>query len=377
MTKHSSKLKSVRPDLAGDLDRLARTESAAILEKFEQDSDPVDQGVLDIAADRTRRRCIDALLSEPITDKVCGSVEIVAPDLQILAFDVRQSAPVLRIEPPEPTSQIRLGFFIVMASMGALMGMMFGTWLCVLMRIQPAGYEAGRAMGALLGPASAVALGYYVVQDDRLRRIIQWVLGIAALGIGVSELLAWINPAGQLWRLMRTRMSGTGRWGKLKLFLLCLALIALLQLGKPVRKTSRRQLRSTVNQAIRSWLDGCLDLMTLLLLQQKHPTMLPAASGASAITAQPLLEVLGKLSVASSAGERSDIAEELLQECENLGMTFASNNGHGAFEESLLDTYDVIGLINPGDAYRELESPIRDGDRVVVKGRITRERRPR
>lgn len=374
MPEQSVTLKTVRSVVADDLDRLAKSEASAVMDGFDETADNVDQGALDVATDRVRSRCIDALLGESLAERICQAAGVDRPDLQILAFDLRHSAPALRVKLPEPASHVRVGFFVAMAGLGTLLGMVIGTWLCVLLRIQPAGYEAGRAIGGLVGPALAVALGYYVVQHDRLRKIVQWLLGITAIGIGVSEVLAWVNPAGSVWRLMRGRMHGADRWAKLKLFLLCIALIVLLQLGKPIKRVSLEQLRDTVHQAIRSWLDSCADLMALLLIQQQQQAAVAAATEPPPISAQSVLEVLQKLSLATTIEERADIAQEVLQECENLGISFAGDNGQGTYDESLRGSYEVIGLIQPGDSYRVLEPPIRDGNRVVVKGRITRKR---
>lgn len=368
-------LSAVRAAVADEIEVLARRQADVIYERVDEQGDLADQAVLDAAADRCRGNCLDAMLSREFADKTAAAVGIDQPDLQLLAFDLRQSAAALRIELPEPVIQARVTFLVIIAGLGALAGMALGAWICVLLRISPESYEAARALGGLIGPAVAVALGGYVTHRERLRRAIQWILGAAAVGIGVTEVLSWLNPAAQLWRVFSGRIGTAGRWGKLKLLLWCLVLIALLQLAKPVKKTDRERLRRTIHSAVKSWLDSQVDLMALLLvLQRDRAVSAPATPPSSGIATAPVLEALRKLSSAGSVEDRSDVAKEVIQECENAGIVFASAGGDGVFDESLLEIYDVVGLIRPGDPYRVLEPAIREGERVVVKGRITPKR---
>jgi len=367
-------LASVRSALADDLDELAQRQSAAVLERTEGTSEPVAQAELDVAAECCRSDCLDELLSERFADKAAQAAGIDAPDRQVLAFDLRQSAAALHIDPAEPQMEVRASFLTIVAGLGALAGMAVGAWLCVLLRVQPESIETGRLAGGLLGPAVAVALGVYITHRDRLRRVIQWMLGIGAVGIGVSEVLGWFSPTRRLWRAVTGRSGGTGFWGKLKLIFVCVGLVGLLQLAKPIRRANREQLRRNVRSAIRSWLGIHLDLMTLLLITQKGRSDASVQAPASPISSVPILQVVQKLSLATSDEERSAIAAEMIQECENAGIVLGVHGGDGVFAETLRDAYDVVGLINPGDPYRELEPPIREGKRVVVKGRITRKR---
>ena len=211
-----------------------------------------------------------------------------------------------------------------------------------------------------------------MAHHDRLRKTIQWMLGAAALGIGATEVLGWLNPAGALWRVLRG--GSGGRWARLKAFVLCIAMIILLQLAKPIRRTDRDRLRAAVESAVRAWLAAHLDLVTLLLVFQKGGPAGGLRSPERSGWSRPILESLRKLSAAATDEERSGLAGEVLQECRNAGLVFEADAAEGVFDESLNATYDVVGLIRPGDAYRELEPPVREGDRVVVKGRITRKR---
>ena len=374
MTEIWQTLASVRSALADDLDELAQRQSAAVLEKTEGAPEPVAQAELDVAAERCRSDCLDELLTERFADKTAQAAGVDDPDLQVLAFDFRQSAVALRIDPAEPQLEVRASFLMIAAGLGALAGMAMGAWLCVLLQVQAEGIETGRLAGGLLGPAVAVALGIYITHRDRLRKVIQWMLGITAVGVGVSEVLGWFSPTRRLWRAVTGRSGGAGFWGKLKLIFVCVGLVVLLQLAKPIKRANREQLRRNVRSAIRSWLGIHLDLMTLLLIMQKARSDASAQAPASPISSVPILQVVQKLSLATSDEERSAIAEEMLQECENAGIVLGMRGGDGVFTETLRDAYNVVGLINPGDPYRELDPPIREGERVVVKGRITRKR---
>ncbi len=374
MTGFWDTLRRVRPALRDDLEQLVRLETDAIVEGLEQQPDPTDPDALAVAAERCRSRCLDELLSERFAGRAARAGGVERPDLQVLAFDLRQSAAALRFEPPEPFVQARTSILVLAAGIGALLGMMLGAWICVLLRIRPEGLETGRMVGALIGPPLAVLLVNYLTHHERLRRGIQWMLGILAVGVGAAEVLSWVNPVGRLWQLVTGRMHAVGRWARLKLLLLSVGLIVLLQLAKPVKRTTRAQRRRSVHAAIAYWLAAHLDLMTLLLVLQQGRTVSSTPPAGPAISSTPILESLRKLSSAGSVEERSDIAKEVLQECENAGLVFATGGQDGVFAESLQDAYDVVGLIDPGDPYRELEPPVREGQRVVVKGRITRKR---
>ena len=365
-------LRSARSALADDVGRLAGDRVAAIVERLDAQPAEVDGGALDAAADHCRTECLDGLLAEPFVARAAGAVGVEEPDRQLLAFDLRQAAGPLRVQPPEPVLIVRGSFLVIAAALGTVLGMMGGAWFCALLRMPADQYELARAIGAMVGAALFVAGGSALAHHDRLRKTIQWMLGIAALGIGATEVLGWLNPAGALWRALRG--GGGGRWTKLKAFVLCIAMVILLQLARPIRRTDRDRLRAAVESAVRAWLAAHLDLMTLLLALQKDGPVEGQRQTDRPGWSTPILESLRKLSAATTDEERSALAGEVLQECRNAGLVFETDGAEGVFDESLNAMYEVVGLIRPGDAYRELEPPVREGDRVVVKGRITRKR---
>ncbi|MBN1342519.1 MAG: hypothetical protein JXQ73_07555 [Phycisphaerae bacterium] len=374
MSESWDTIKRVRPAMADDLERLVRKETGAVLDKLDPGAGVPEPDELNAAAGHSRASCLDALLDGAFADRASQAAGIGRPDLSVLAFDLRQSAAPLRIDPPEPWLQARLGVLMAAAALGALGGMVAAARICVLLEIPPDGIQTGRAVGALVGPAVGVALMHALTMHDRLRRAVQWFLGLLAVGIGASEVLGWINPAGRLWGLATGRMRSGSGWMKLKLFLLAILMILLLQLAKPTKRATRSQLRACIESAIRAWLAAQLDLMTLLLVLQTARSAQTPPPPTPPISSGPILESLRKLSASTTVEERSDIAQEVLQECGNAGLVFAQAHTEGLFEEALRDAYDVVGLIEPGDPYRELEPPVLVHRRVLVRGRITRKR---
>lgn len=367
-------LRTARRETAAEVDDVVRRETETVLELFDAETEQLGQETMDTAASRCRSDMLDHLLDERFVGHVAEATDADSPDLQVLAFDLRHAAAPLKIELPEPLLEIRVSMLMLAAGVGSLFGMAVAAWLCVVLRLPSDGAETARAIGALFGPAVVVALAYSLTRHDRLRKVLQWGLGILAVGIGVTEILGWINPAGQLWRVLTARWRGRTLWVKIKLLLTCVVLIILLQLAKPLRRTNRPQLRKTVESTIRSWLVAQIDLLTLLIASQGLAPRREQAEDVAPVTSPALLESLTKLAGARTDSERSDIAIEVIQACENAGLTFATPRDEGAFDESMLDAYDVIGLISPGDPYRELEPPVLQGDRVLVKGKLTRKR---
>ncbi len=367
-------IRAVRPALEKDIDTQAHAQADAVLERLGDRAVVADADELGVATDRARADLLDFLLSEETVGKVARAVDVAEVDRQVLAFDLRQASGPLRIDPPEQVTELRTGFLVTMAGLGALAGMLFGSWLFLLMGVGSEGVHVGRMIGALIGPALFVAMGMALARRDRLRRVIQAVLGAMAVGIGVSELMTWVNPLGTLWGMVRGREGVSSR---LKLLFLFGALAVVLSFAKPVRKTKIEQLRRALVARIRAWLGLHVDLLALLVAMQDGrpvPELKPAEP-APAINSAAVLAALQKLARAGSDEQRAAVAEEVIQECENAGLAFSrAGRSEGVFTESLRMAYNVIGLIQEGDAYRELEPPIREGDRVVAKGRLTRKR---
>lgn len=367
-------IRAVRPALEKDVDTQAHAQADAVIERLGDRAVVADADELGVATDRARADLLDFLLSEQTVGKVAKAVGVDEVDRQILAFDLRQASGPLRIDPPEQITELRTGFLVTMAALGALAGMLVGSWLFMLMGISAEGVHVGRMIGALIGPGLFVAMGMALAKRDRLRRVLQAVLGAMAVGVGVSELMNWVNPLGTLWGMVRGRNDVSGR---LKLMLLFGVLAVTLSFAKPVRKTKLEQLRRTLVARIRAWLGLHVDLLALLVAMQDGrpvPEIKPAQP-APAINSAAVLAALQKLARAGSDEQRAAVAEEVIQECENAGLAFSrANRTEGVFTESLRMAYEVIGLIHEGDAYRELEPPIREGERVVAKGRLTRKR---
>lgn len=128
--------------------------------------------------------------------------------------------------------------------------------------------------------------------------------------------------------------------------------------------------RNNIRDAIRLWLEGSLSIC--LLLTGIIPSESPEHDDSIEMP-DGLLGALTKLSQVPH-NKRLEMVEEVLQEFHNAGYSAELPEKAVMWHEGLRTEYDVLGVLHPGDRCRILQLPVKQGNEVRRKGRVTRVR---
>jgi len=335
----------------------------------------LSEPVLDGAAAGSREKLIDKLLSDDFLSAISETCQVEKPDRQLIAHNLRAAAEPLHVDIPEPVMQIRPRAWALAAGLGAILGVLFTpSMLRALVHAQygEAGILLGGPLGAIIGVVFIGFLGRHKV----LLRLFQAALG----GATGAEVTVMFLGATSPWRAVKNyltgRLPGDGLISKIRRIVLYITGIIVLQCAVPTAFYGQDQLQQNIRSAIHAWLRHHADLLILLVL---YAALVPHKETDENEYALPpqMLRVLEKLTQSAKNSDRDGVvstAEELVQEFNNAGFDIQPDDAGRVYEETLLQHYEVIGLIKPGDPYRVLEKPVLQNGTVALKGKITRKR---
>ncbi len=362
----------MREQLRDKIEKLADRATGQTLNQVTSDKSKSLGDTLKTTATICRTELLDELLSERFIKPVEEAVGTSIIDRKLLNFEVRKLARPLIVEPPEPNLIIQPRAWALSACLGALLGLfMFTPAVRLLLgqEFKQTGLLIGGPLGALLGVLFVGFVGRHMM----LLRALQAVLGIGTGVELVSLFFGQANPFIIVWQKLANNFSGGGALNGVKRIVLYLIGIFIVQCVVPVSKVQHTQLEKSVRSAILAWLSHHTDLMILLAIgittgSQDNTTLLQSSGMPG-----ELIRALEKLTGIEEPGQRASMAKEVIQEFKNAGYEIHVLEEQ-EFSETMLEQYDVVGLIEPGDQVRILESSvIRDG-LVVLKGKLTRER---
>lgn len=332
----------------------------------------LSEPVLDGATAGSREKLLDKLLSDDFLSAISESCQIEKPDRQLIAHNLRAAAEPLHVDIPEPVMQIRPRAWALAACLGAILGVLFLPSLLRAMVHSQYG-EAGLLLGGPLGALIGVIVIGFLGRHRVLLRLFQATLG----GATGAEVTVMFLGATCPWRAVKNyltgRLPGDGLLSKIRRIILYITGIIVLQCAVPTAFYGQDQLKQNIRSAIHTWLRHHADLLIVLTL---HAALVPQEDTEKNKYMLPpqMLRVLEKLAQASGQDAIISTADELVQEFNNAGFDIQTDDDEPLFDETLLESYDVIGLIKPGEPYRILEKPVRQKGQVALKGKITRKR---
>ena len=205
--------------------------------------------------------------------------------------------------------------------------------------------------------------------------VMGWMIGgiLGALAGTVIPAMLAVSPATQVSVIMGTAPLGVAagilgvRWLTLQSSLL----------GKLMGIHSSdlmdlSQIRVNARTAVKGWLHS--EIVIIAFLATLTPLEHHGADDHTDRLTDGVLAALGKLRTVPDEN-RLEVIDELLQEAANAGFLLPVEPVEELiWKESLLNDYEVIGVISPGDPCRVLQQPVKQNERTIIKGRITRKR---
>jgi len=351
-----------------DLQHLSAGASASLIQKV-KDADQLSQQVLTSASEVEQQNLTGEILEPKFLTKLDPQVTDDQQALRATAFEFRSLSEPLRIPFPEPVLEVKTRSWAYAGCLGAVMGMFAGGSLShYLLDMRDAGMLTGAPAGALL---FLLLLGY-LVNHPRVMRTVQAAFGAATVLEIASMAGATFNPLGMLWRSVTKHFTGKGIITRFKRIAVYLAGILVLQLAVPKAKIRWDQLENNTRESIDSWLTYHVNILVLLLQASHLKTELGVNDLPEPIPVT-LLNSLQKLAE-TPMENRSDIADEVIQEFYNAGFKEADIPDKEHFQADYYEHFDVLGLIEPGDPFKILEKPVIKDGKIIKKGRLTRVR---
>jgi hypothetical protein len=329
---------------------------------------PSSQSLIAVSAS-IRENLIDQIVDPKFLQSLFKS-ESYNPDLQRrIAFELRSFSKPLRIPFPEPVMEVRHRAWGYAACCGAIFGMMLAGGLThYLFGDENYGILIGGPLGALV---MVLVLGF-LVKRPRLLRSVQVLFGVASLWEVGSLLGVSFTPMGLLWNQIKKKFTKTDMLTHLKRISVFVGSILILQFAVPKAIFRREQLEVNAHEAITAWLDHHTDVLYLLWHTPLFNDDVTTSENFSPMPT-PLLNAIQMMTKASDQNLR-ELADEVIQEFKNAGYK-TDEILPDIFTQELEEKFDIVGLIQPGDSFKILDSPIMKDGVIFKKGRITKMRK--
>lgn len=368
-------LRAARERLENDVELLTDKCIHLVVERVNNQS-PLSGPSLDVAAAGCREKLLDQLLSEEFLSAIAETCHTGAPDRQFIAHNLRASATPLHVDIPEPVIQVRTRAWALVACLGAILGVLLMP-PALRTLIHPKYGETGILLGGPLGAFIGVVFIGFLGRHKILLRLFQTALGGATAAEVTIMFLGAASPLRTVRNHLAGRFPGSGLIRKIRRLLLYVTGVIVLQCAVPATFYGQDQLMQNIRSALHAWLRHHADLLIILVLNAALAPPEDTDVNTYSLPDQ-MLRVLEKLAQADSRDDIVSTAEELIQEFNNAGFEIhaddAAANEEPLFDETLLDSYETVALIKPGEPYRILQKPVRQKGQVALKGKITRKR---
>jgi hypothetical protein len=239
--------------------------------------------------------------------------------------------------------------------------------------------QVGALVGAPLGAAIAAILAVWLAKSPQLFRFLRWMVAcIGIADVALTILQAW-NPIARLWTIGGSRQSGFT--SLLRRLLVVTGVWLILGLARPTRRFVQKQTAAILDAQIRAWLDHHLDLLIVLVEANRGSEPENSATERDNELDQLLRTIVNLENARRDSAEDPAYANAVVQEFRNAGFErplFPSNDTDvprfRSSDEKWNRYFERVGIIDDGDPVRVIEHPLCRHGKVVVRGKITKDR---
>jgi hypothetical protein len=321
-----------------------------------------------VSASERAAQSVNRTLTDPaFFPLLTGGQELTQAQAGLLVLHLNELLPPLRLPPPTIDSGTAKPWAIALVGMiGAGLGNLFGGALIQYLG-QP--LETGALVGGALGAALGILMSLYLVQNEKIRRIVLAAVG----GMAVIDILLSIFKGSFLPSFLTSKST---IWKRLFFYAGMLVILFLVKGDKVFDpKLHRQALEQKIDDYLKSNIALILVLLHRLQEQPETPTETPQDIVPVEISlVEKVTSIVQRLRNKESF-EQDPAFQELIRKLANAGyetkiLKATSEQRLIVWEEQMSSDYKTFGLVRPGQTLVIEEEPVRKDGQIIRKGLV-------